>query len=167
MLLFQLLKILCPFSYVVLPGWLCHLLRLVIEDYKIAVLEVETIQLVTRCFRVHDVLVYNEGGALCLVVGPKSNLPDHSVSARLMTSSTAGNVPDGPKFAKEVEQILSTDIVIEVLDKQCSRRLVSDCTLSKPRGLYLLTSGASLVGRLIVAVVCMRTFTALTKLVLQ
>ena len=46
-----------------------------VENDEIAILEVEAIQLVAGGFGVHDILVDDEGGALCVVRNALANLP--------------------------------------------------------------------------------------------
>lgn len=46
-----------------------------VENDKVAILEVEAIQLVARGFGVHDIFVDDEGGALCVVRNALADLP--------------------------------------------------------------------------------------------
>lgn len=79
-----------------------------VQDHQISILEVETIQLVTCAFRVHHIFIDHECRAFGLVVYALSDLPDRS------------------ELAKEIEEVLSADVVVEVLHKECSTsRLVS------------------------------------------
>lgn len=71
-----------------------------VEDYKIAVHEVETVQLVAGLLRIHDIFINHKSGALGFVVGPGANLTD------------------GTKLAEEVKEGWGVDVVGEVLDEE-------------------------------------------------
>ena len=47
---------------------------LVVEDYKVAILEVEAIQFVAGRLRIHDILVDNKGSALGIGRDPLADL---------------------------------------------------------------------------------------------
>lgn len=92
MLLLQLLQILHPLRQPFLC--LCHLLRLMIQHDQISILEVEAIQLIACLFRVHDILVHDEGGAFGAVGGSLTDLAY------------------GAEFAEEVEELFCCDVVV-------------------------------------------------------
>lgn len=70
-----------------------------IQHHEVSVLEVEPIQLVTRLFGLHHILVDDERGALGVVVDPLSDLPNRA------------------KFAKEIEELVGGYVVAgELLD---------------------------------------------------
>lgn len=81
-----------------------HALGLVIENDEISVLEVESVKLVACLFGVYNILVDNEGGALCVV------------------GDALADLTDGTEFAKELKEFVGADVVVEVLDEKRAGR---------------------------------------------
>ena len=57
-----------------------HLFGLMVEDYEVAVLEVEAVQLIAGALCVHDIFEDDEGGAFGVVGYPLANLAGAHVS---------------------------------------------------------------------------------------
>jgi len=81
---------------------------------EIAILEVETIQLIARLLGIHHVLVDDIGGSFGLIGNALADLAVHMVSIWILRSCGArveGVLPDGTEFAKQIEQLLWSDVV--------------------------------------------------------
>ena len=57
-----------------------ELVGLVVEYHEVAVLEVEAVQLIAGAFRVHDIFVDDEGGALGVACNALADLTGRFVS---------------------------------------------------------------------------------------
>ena len=104
---------------------------------KVAILEVETIQLVTSLFGIHNILIYNESCPLCIAADSLTDLTfrcisqgDHTrrskqASCIALAHSTDGesDIPYGSKLAKEIEELLRCDIVATVFVSGVQRKL--------------------------------------------
>ena len=103
---------------------------------KVAILEVEAVELVTGLFGVHYVVVDDKGRALG-VVGDA--LPD---------------LPDAAEFAEKVEELFGGDVVAEVFDEEGSVEweVSYGYFFGKCGRTNLLTSGASFPARFILIV---------------
>lgn len=108
------------------------LLGLMVQHDQVSVLEVEAVQFIAGSLGIHDIFVDDESGALGVSSDALANLAVDGMLARGLFASirvTAwfawrdrGGVPNRPKFAKEVEQLLGGDVVAEVLDEECAER---------------------------------------------
>ena len=105
-----------------------HLLRLVVENHEVAILEVEAVEFVAGRFSVHDVFKDDEGSAFCIAGYALADLSAEegvlaSVVVRAVSrdsSETGVDLPDSAKAAKEVEQLLRRNSKGQVLAKQRS-----------------------------------------------
>lgn len=89
-----------------------------VENDEIAILEVEAVQLVASGFGVHDILVDDEGGALCVVRNALADLPyraesgDNMSVARICCDSAHEYLP-----AEEIIKVVGADVVAQILDE--------------------------------------------------
>lgn len=74
-----------------------------IKDDKISILKVEAVQLVTGLLRIHDIFVDYKDCPFSSICGALTDLSN------------------GAEFAKEIEQLLGADIIVEILDEECPR----------------------------------------------
>lgn len=124
-----------------------------VEDDEVAVLEIEAVELVAGLFGVYNILVDNECGALCVVGDALTDLTDSwSAQCRARVGKREWHSPNRTKLAKELKEVVGTDVVVEVLDEKRavaqSARVVS-WAMAGECNAYRFTSGASLPPRLI------------------
>lgn len=90
-----------------------------VEDNEVAVLEIESVELVAGLFGVYHILVDNECGALCVVGDALADLANSSLAqCRATVGEKSQYSPDRTELAKELEEIVGTDVVVEVLDEK-------------------------------------------------
>ena len=80
---------------------------------EISILEVEAVQLIASLFGVHHVLIDNERCSLCVIGDSLANLSVELVSIILadVLEDVGWIVPNGTKFAKEIEQLLDCYVI--------------------------------------------------------
>lgn len=98
-----------------------HFIGLVVQDHEVAVLEVEAVQLVAGTLCIHDIFVDDESGSLGICRDSLADLTEKKLVlalSRVVRRAAAeasgvedgiAFVPDRPKFAKKIEEFLTTE----------------------------------------------------------